>query len=132
MDVDEWLVNSDAAVSRSLQLAGANMLGVYVTDGPIRNGDEGSSRQYFLATDLGLALMTVRIEAGKLKAVADWTAWPDVIEPELRTDVLMFDEGIHETIRLTIQMPRVDVSSGTNLESLRSFGSAVMTLSRRR
>lgn len=121
---DAW----DAACARSLEatlkMAGAQLVTAYSPN----NGFSisGSKRDYWLATDIGLAMLVVRESEQQIKAIADWVAWHDVVDPEVRTDFLLFEEGSHETMRLTIQRPAMTLHTASNLEPLAELARAVM------
>jgi hypothetical protein len=123
----EWDAQCDAALAETLSTVGAQIVADYCPD-----TTNGTRRDYWLATDVGLAILVIRRADGQTKAIADWTAWPDVRDPEIRTNVIVFAEGTHRTVRLTVQLPRIDLESGSNLNSLDEFAAAVLRFSGRR
>jgi hypothetical protein len=125
--IDEWHELCEAALAETLSAVNAEVVAAYSPEDGFRRED--SRRDYWLATDVGLAILVIRRVDGQVKAIADWTAWPDVRDPEIRTDVILFEEGKHRTVHLTVQLPRIDLESGSNLNSLDEFAAAVFRLS---
>jgi hypothetical protein len=125
----EWEEQCEAALAETLNAVGAELIAAYCP----RDGfsSEASRRDYWLATDLGLAILVIRRVDEQTKAIADWTAWSDVRDPEIRTDIIVFKEGNHRALHLTVQLPRIDLESGSNLNSLDEFAAAVFRLSGR-
>jgi hypothetical protein len=124
MTRDAWDQACATSLDATVKMAAARLLIAYSPEDGYRKGD--SKREYWLATDIGLAMLVVRQVDQQVKAIADWVAWRDVVDPELHTDFLLFEEGGHSTMRLTIQRPSIVLETASNLEPLRDFARAVM------
>lgn len=118
----------DGLIDAALDSLGAKGIAAYSSSTNALFGDGGGTAEIWIATDVGLAVMSLRDEGGIAKVVVDWTAWKFVQDPEVRTEVIGLENGDHVTTRLTIQRPRFDAESGNDHHGLSKFAAAVLRL----
>lgn len=123
----EGLLDDDleSVFTAALEAVGGTLIALYSPELLRLLGGDGRASLY-VAADVGLGLIAMHVESGQTKAIADWTPWPDVRDAEVHVETIAVEGGIHSTLRLTIQVPRVDVESGSLSQGLEKFAAAVL------
>ncbi len=94
---------------------------------PERESWRGQRGELWIATDTALIVMTVAVDDdGQQSAVADYTAWTDVRDVELRTRLSLAVNDIFAEHELTIQVPRLSAFDTHKEHRLGSFVASVL------
>lgn len=114
-----------AAIDATLGALDARPLAAFCPDLQALHRRERKA-ELWVATDAGLAVIVLQVGGELPLAISDWTAWPDVIEPEVHVEVLGVTGDPHVTLRFAVQHPRLSAESVVSRTGLGGFATAVM------